>query len=293
MCAPSIGAQMIPPLVEQLEAADMLHLIRQIDALKTLDPTASCAISPVAGGTVLTSSPEYGHKLNRAVGLGIWGSLTAHEIDEVERLFTPTGLHAKIDICPYAGTEAFDHLRQWGYSEAGAIVELALDLSSDLSSLPIPHSKPEMQLPITIRRVKPNEDSAFISTCVEGFLPNGRSRTLLSTLARIALAREDTTLYFALIDGAIAGAAGLSFLETAHGKVAQLYIDSTLPTYQGRGVHAALIRERVHEAKLAGCALAMMSAREGSGSARNAVRAGFELVYSKIQMIQDTKERAL
>lgn len=144
-----------------------------------------------------------------------------------------------------------------------------------------------------VRRVEPSESSDFISTCVEGFLPNGRSRVLLSVLARLALVREDTTVYFALINGVIAGAAGMSILETAQGKVAQLYIDSTLPTFQRRGVHGALIRARLNEAKLAGCSHAMLSAREGTGSARNAVRAGLERVYAKTQMIQNTQKESL
>lgn len=118
----------IPPLVEQLESADKLHLVRQLETLKAIEPSANSAIHPLSGGAVLISCAEFGHKLNRAVGLGVWDSLSSDDIDEVERLFMPTGLPVKIDMCPYADIQAFDLLHRRGYSEAGRLVELALDL---------------------------------------------------------------------------------------------------------------------------------------------------------------------
>lgn len=286
-------SQPIPSLVEQLESADKLHHIHQVEALNAIDPSAKAAIHPLSGGAVLISRAEYGHKINRAVGLGIWSSLSSDGLDEIERLFIPTGLPVKIDMCPYADGESFGLLHRRGYCETGRLVELALDLSSGLPTPPAPKFDQQEQPAITIRRVEPSENSDFISTCVEGFLPNGRPRALLSILARIALARKDTIVYFALIDGVIAGAAGMAILETAYGKVAHLYIDSTLPTFQRRGVHGALIRARLNEAKLAGCDLAMLGAREGAGSARNAVKAGFERVYVKKEMIKKAQNEPL
>ena len=68
-------------LALRLERADALHLAAQIHALNTLaphttsstpqpSPTATTpTATPLAGGYILTSAPQYTHKLNRASGL--------------------------------------------------------------------------------------------------------------------------------------------------------------------------------------------------------------------------------
>jgi GNAT superfamily N-acetyltransferase len=126
----------------------------------------------------------------------------------------------------------------------------------------------------------------FPRICLAGFRDNGRPEFLLKTLARIAVSRADTLLYLATVDGKIVGSAGLALIETSKGKVAHLYIDSTLPEYRGRGIQAALIRARVSDAWKAGFDLASAGTRPANVSSRNVERAGFSLAYTKTTFVK-------
>jgi len=134
-----------------------------------------------------------------------------------------------------------------------------------------------------VRKTMMNAEALFIEASVEGFSLQAqpRPRALLAALARIAHAREDTSMFVARIDGRVAGSAGLSVMETPRGRVGELYIASTLPAFRGRGVQTALLQARLAAARDAGCALVFVGARPANTSARNVERAGFGLAFTK------------
>ncbi len=68
---------------------------------------------------------------------------------------------------------------------------------------------------------------------------------------------------------------------------ALLFADSTLEKYRGRGLHLALIRARLQHAAELGCDLATASTAPGSTSQRNYERAGFRVIYTKLNMQRD------
>jgi GNAT superfamily N-acetyltransferase len=123
----------------------------------------------------------------------------------------------------------------------------------------------------------------FVEASVAGFSLQAqqRPRELLAALARIAHAREDTSMFVARIDGRVAGSAGLSVMETPRGRVGELYIASTLPAFRGGGVQTALLQARLAAARDAGCTLVFVGARPANTSARNVERAGFGLAFTK------------
>lgn len=94
--------------------------------------------------------------------------------------------------------------------------------------------------------------------------------------------REDTILYFALVDGQIAGSAGMALIKTSTGGLAHMYIDSTLPEYRGRGIQTVLLRARLVDARREGYDLASSGCNPGTGSARTYEREGFALSYTKV-----------
>ena len=60
--------------------------------------------------------------------------------------------------------------------------------------------------------------------------------------------------------------------------------DGTLPSYRGRGLQVALIRERLRS--LAEGALAIAEVTPGSGSARNYLRCGFTIAYARTHFVK-------
>jgi GNAT superfamily N-acetyltransferase len=139
---------------------------------------------------------------------------------------------------------------------------------------------------ITISRVAAERAQEFPSWSLAGYRDGGKAELLLETLARSAVLRADTSLYIATIDWKVAGSAGMAFIETAKGGVAHFYIDSTLPEYRGRGIHRALLRARLADARKAGFDLAPVAPQPGDGSCRNFERAGFSLAYTTAQCVK-------
>jgi len=91
-----------------------------------------------------------------------------------------------------------------------------------------------------------------------------------------------TTGFLAYISGQVAAGGGLSMRNS----VASLFGDATLPKCRGRGVHRALITERLRIASAAGCDIAVAGTQPGSGSQRNYQGLGFEVAYTKITMLK-------
>ena len=102
-------------------------------------------------------------------------------------------------------------------------------------------------------------------------------------MLRPNLASEHATAYLAWVGGRPAGAAA-SF---AHEGVVELGSDAVRPALRRRGVQRALIAARLADARADGCDLAMAITMPGSDSQRNLQRAGFELAYDRLVMIQN------
>jgi hypothetical protein len=86
---------------------------------------------------------------------------------------------------------------------------------------------------------------------------------------------EHWRLYLATVDGAPAGAAVLAITDG----LGYLAAGSTLPAYRRRGVHTALIAQRLADAAAAGCEFVTGQAELESGSHRNQERAGLTLAH--------------
>ena len=71
-----------------------------------------------------------------------------------------------------------------------------------------------------------------------------------------------------------------------HEGVASLMAAGTLPQYRRQGVQMALIQARLAAANAADCDLAMIHTTPGAASQRNVLRAGFQLAYTNVNLIQ-------
>jgi ribosomal protein S18 acetylase RimI-like enzyme len=92
------------------------------------------------------------------------------------------------------------------------------------------------------------------------------------------------TRYLARVNGVNAGGAGLRLSD----RIAQFCGAATLPAFRRRGVQAALLRCRLHDAAEAGCDVAVVTTQPGSKSNHNAQRQGFALLYARAVLVKDT-----
>lgn len=265
----------VPPTLARLtEAAEVAFITEQNRAASQLYPDDRFIAKSLGTGVIAITKPSFVWKLNHVAGFAMDGPVSDQDIDTIERLFRGINLPPYINLCPFSHPTARQLFNERGYSVRGQISVYTLPLQDY-------ENDNDNDDNIEITRVQDTEKTLFTEYSISGAKSLGRAVDLLETLAKCATLRSDTRLYFAKIDGKIAGSAGLAFLTTPFGQVAELYIDSTVPEFRGRGVQTALLRTRLVEAKKAGVERAVLNARSGEGSARNAERVGFQLAYVK------------
>src|SRR6185436_16522529 len=91
-----------------------------------------------------------------------------------------------------------------------------------------------------------------------------------------------SVMLMARVDGRPAGGAAVS----AHGSIAHMAGAAVLPEFRGRGIQRALTAARMRIAGERGCTLAKLDVRAGSVSHRNAARCGFQVAYTRPQLVK-------
>ncbi len=265
-----------PDLAHRLEFAEAQHLKGQMEACAKLRPELGSRVIAIAGGIAAITAGTPDRKLNHVTGFGLRASATDAELAALELAYATLGVATEIDLCPYADHDMLKLLAARGYAVNAFSNTYVKALDAAEADWP-------RNAEIRIERVNPDNAPEFIAASVAGFSsPTAkRSSALLQLLAEIALSRSDSCQYLARIDGKVAGTAGLGLIDSCGVAVAHLYIASTLPAYRGRGIQRILIEARLAEAKRAGFNLASITARPANSSARNALRAGFQLAYTK------------
>lgn len=266
-----------PQVARAVESAEAHHLRLQVETWRALGAREAHAVH-VGTGVAAFTETLFGRKLNHVTGLGMDGAPVDEDaLAALEAAYAGRGLATEIDLCPHADAALLPLLARRGY----AVNAFSNTYARTLDDLGVAAATDRGQ---DVEILHGDDAHAlFVDASVEGFSVQAqqRPRDLLLALARIAQARADTSLFVARVNGRIAGSAGLSVAPTALGRIAELYIASTLPDWRGRGVQAALLRARLAAAREAGCALAVVMARAGNSSARNTERAGFRLAFTK------------
>jgi len=263
-------------LVRACESADAAHLARQVAAIAQLRPELGVTELSVAGGVAAFTDPAYGRKLNHVAGAWLDTPMSQPELAALRAAYTAHGVALEIDLCPYAPLSTLELLASAGASVNGYTNEYWFDTTA-YRQLSTAHAG------VRVHVAERLELEAFVAASVAGFAaqPKPRPHTLLEILARAAITRPDSLACVAEIDGRVAGTAAVALLETELGLVAHLYLASTLPEFRGRGVQAALLQFRLHEAHARGAKVATSTTRTGNSSGRNVERAGFRLAYTK------------
>ncbi|MEI9813544.1 MAG: hypothetical protein WDO18_13260 [Acidobacteriota bacterium] len=101
-------------------------------------------------------------------------------------------------------------------------------------------------------------------------------------MGAITAACDDQLCFLADLAG-MPGAAGSLWI---HGGIGLLAGSATITQMRRKGLHAALLAERLRYAAANGCDLAMMVAEAGSESQRNAERKGFRIAYTRTKWMR-------
>ncbi|TIA66965.1 hypothetical protein D6C83_02156 [Aureobasidium pullulans] len=194
------------------------------------------------------------------------------DLHAIEAAYKQNSVHPEIDMCDFADSSAFDLLSAQ-YTVTGSLCEYQRSLS-DFQGPGMLGSGVE------ISKLGPEDHDTFIQASMDGFSSTGRAPELLKVLAESAAARSDTMLFSASLDGELVGTAAMAMIDVGDIKVVVFFIDSCLPDARGKGVHKALLLERLRVAKDRGCDIAVATAREGSTSGRNIEKVGFRQAFA-------------
>jgi GNAT superfamily N-acetyltransferase len=140
-------------------------------------------------------------------------------------------------------------------------------------------------LPPRTHEVTTGDEALWMSGLVEGFAAGDGTGAVVDNYARDAIEQVMRDFgratgflrYACALDGTPAGAATLRIDDG----IAILAGAATLPAMRRRGVQAALLAARLHDAREAGCELATITTAPGSLSQKNAMKSGFTLAYAR------------
>jgi len=267
--------------------AEVIHRRRQVLALQTLQQDGEYQIFDIAGSTTILSPSVHGRKLNHTYGFGMSGPVTTEDLRSIEDAYKAWDSESaarprpEIDVCEHADASAFELLLK-GYSVTGFVCQF----QRDLVDIDIPPASVDNIVKVVAVRSPEHVADAntsyqtLINASIQGFRSGGRNIATLQALAESAVSRSDTSLFSATIDGELVGTAVMAVIDVDGCNVASLFMDSCLEHARGKGVHKALLSERMRVAKESGCEMVIAAAREGSGSARNIERAGLRKIFT-------------
>ena len=241
-------------------------------AVKAAQPDSAATWEEFGGGHLVFVAKDY--PVGRAHGLGFSGKVTDDDIEHVEQFYFRHGAAAQVDVSPYADSSLFEALNRRGFQVAEFNQTLARRIS--------PQEQFAAQLEgIEIRAVRPEEAGTWCKVLAQVFFAENAAR--YESMFAPWASKNPLALAAFSSEQMIAGAGGL--LVPKH-DVAAFFGAATLPQFQGRGIQAAFMQERLRVAQQAGSDLAVTLTLPGTASQRNAERAGFRTAYTKVVVIK-------
>ena len=233
-------------------------------------PATGAVTLSVAGGTAVYCGKQ--SPLSQVYGWGLSGTVSAADLDTIESFYGSRQLPTRIRVCPFAAPAALALLGARGYRVADFMNVFARRLDTFAADRPVvPGLRVTIATADEARLWFTRNDAGGDWTEPDGLT----FMTIRSTL------KADTQLYLAWLDGEPVSGGALEL----HDGVAALMAADTLPAFRKRGLHRALLHARLAAAAAAGCDLALVHTTPGAMSQNNALRAGFQQVYTAISMV--------
>jgi GNAT superfamily N-acetyltransferase len=259
-------------LAQRIEAFEAESGRACTEAAAAREPEVGAAWIAVGGGWAAFTGKD--SPITQAVGLGMAGAVEEAEIARMEDFYRSRGAATNIETCPLAHPSLFEALGQRGYR----VVEFSNVLYRGIEAGETFARAPEG---VSLHRAGNDERAFWAETVARGFADEiPLSPELVSVLSAFAN-RPGAQLWLAEVDGEVAGGAAVAI----DGGMAGLFGAATLPSFRGRGVQGAFFAARLAEAARAGATMAYTIALPGSGSHRNAERAGFRVAYTRVKFM--------
>jgi GNAT superfamily N-acetyltransferase len=200
-------------------------------------------------------------------------SVTAADLATMEGFFRERGASVQHEVSPLADESAFAQLNARGYHPIEFTSVMYRPIEPGIRLTSVPNER------VHVRRTRAEDAEVYVKISTEGWSEFAEFADLMTELSRVAVARVGGMLFLAEVNGQAIASGALSISDG----VALMAGASTIAAARNQGAQLALLEHRLRYAADAGCDLAMMCARPGSASQRNAERHGFRIAYTRIK----------
>jgi GNAT superfamily N-acetyltransferase len=237
-------------------------------------------VLPAAGGAAVFAGPDT--PFNKLIGVGFGGAPVAAELDAAERAFAERGSALRAEVATLADPEIVSTLSRRGFVLVG--------FEDVLGARPGNVAVPEVG-GVEVAVIDARESRTWIDTVVTGFMtpdtegvPSSESypREAIEPLFADMLDVPGYHHFAARMGGVMIGGGAVRLDDG----LAQLAGAATVPQARRRGVQTALLGARLRWAASRGCDLAVVTTLPGSKSQENALRRGFERLYTRAVLVK-------
>jgi len=257
-------------LARRLEQTEAMGNAKFIEARVKAFPERGATWRRIGGTFAMFDAA--GSPLTQTFGLGMFQPVTSEDMDELESFFQERGADVFHEVSPLADPSALDFLNERHYQPI------------ELTSVMFRPITPDFRLhaarnaDIAVRLIKDEEEELWAQTAADGWDEYPELRDFLLELGKVN-AQSESLSFIAELKGKAIAAGALSINED----VALLAGASTIPEFRRNGAQLALLEDRLRYGAGHGCTTAMIAARPGSASQRNAERHGFRIAYTRIK----------
>lgn len=256
-------------LARRLEHAEGAACVAFVEARARVSPAHGATWLAVDGARAMFDG--IGSPLTQTFGLGLDQPVGELTLAALERFFTDRGAAVDHEVSPLAEGDPLALFTSRGYAPIELTDVLHRPLTAD-DALEFPAA-------LAVAPIAPPDGPAWAEAAADGWSDTPEVVSFVRDLGSVYPHAAGATCYAAFDGGTIAAAGVLA----VHRGVAVLAGASTRPAWRRRGAQTALLAARLRDARRQGCELAMICARPGSASHRNAQRRGFRVAYTRVK----------
>jgi GNAT superfamily N-acetyltransferase len=258
-------------LARRLELTHAWRGICYAEAQRRLHPESDAIRESIGGGYAIYAGD--GSPLNRAVGIGMAGPVTAADLDHLEAFYREKNAPQRLDLCPLADKSLLDALRPRAIYVDEYHMVLVRPLVEAAGDAPAPKG-------VRIALAAPSDADLWIRTVAQGFDADTEPDPRTMGIAAPNFYASNATCYLAWVDGVPAGGGAMYI----HEGVAEFGGASTRREFRRHGVQSALLLARLAAAREHGCEFAIVLTNPGTDSQRNVERVGFRPAYTNVTL---------
>jgi hypothetical protein len=268
-----------------MELPSNLDIARVFESLQgEVKAEAADEATRIGGAWVSSGATSW---MSKALGVGVGGDVTPETLDAIEGFFTARGVQSRIEVTSFAPVPLLELLAERGYGLVlvGSVFARGLADMTEIEEGPATVRRGPTK-GATVERLAPDDEASLneaMSVVCGGFVPDGGvlSANDVATAVRVA-SLPGTSTVVARAKSVIVGAGSVT---VRHG-VANLYGSSVLHAHRRKGLHNALMIERLRMAAELGATLALIVSTPGAPTERNALRLGFVPSYTRLVLVR-------